>query len=141
MKDILFSISSCFIIGLFSFLPVIGGTTTEFERWVRPNNKDNNNSADDLQYGQIQEQELSRILSGDGGFEVMRIVVITGFVLFFVLILIAFCRQIGGNGGNGGAGARRAGARRAGGGGTGVVYGDGGVGFVGGGGDYCGGGG
>ena len=58
MKVILFSISSCFIIGLFSFLPVIGGTTTEFERWIGPNNnKDSNNIADDLQYGQIQEQE------------------------------------------------------------------------------------
>ena len=113
MKVILFSISSCFIIGLFSFLPVIGGTTTEFERWIRPNNnKDNSNSADDLQYGQIQqEQELSRILSDDdGNNEAMMLsnFVIIGIVLFSAVFLFAvYCMICGGDPR---AGARRAGA-------------------------------
>ena len=141
MKVILFSISSCFIIGLLSFLPVIGGTTTEFERWIRPNNnKDNSNSADDLQYGQIQqEQELSRILSDDAWLfystttqeqtkqnnEAMMLsnFVITGIVLFSAVFLFAvYCMICGGD--------PRAGARRAAGGGagggTGVVHGGGG---------------
>eukprot|EP00592_Proboscia_alata_P003679 CAMPEP_0194378692 /NCGR_PEP_ID=MMETSP0174-20130528/36938_1 /TAXON_ID=216777 /ORGANISM="Proboscia alata, Strain PI-D3" /LENGTH=136 /DNA_ID=CAMNT_0039160917 /DNA_START=65 /DNA_END=471 /DNA_ORIENTATION=- len=96
---------SCFI-GLSSFLPVFGETTTESERWSNTNNKDNIN-ANDLLYGGEEEREVNRILSNEIGGTIIPIIALLFFTCVFISVIYRACTQHANSGGGGGRGKGR----------------------------------